>query len=219
MQDYNDILHTLTLALGASWASGINLYATIFVLGFSAINGAFILPPGLEVLSNPMVIGAAGLMYCVEFFADKIPGIDTSWDVIHTFVRIPAGAMLAAGALGDMGMAAEITAAILGGTIATTTHATKAGSRVLINTSPEPFTNWGASIGEDITVFTGLWMALNHPVWFLIAFVLFVLLMVWLLPKLWRGIKKVFGFLAKLFGFKKDEEPLHVEKNQDKLET
>jgi len=219
MQDYNDILHTLTLALGASWASGINLYATIFVLGFSAINGAFVLPHGLEVLSNPMVIGAAGLMYCVEFFADKIPGVDTSWDAIHTFVRIPAGAMLAAGALGDMGMASEITAAILGGTIATATHATKAGSRVLINTSPEPFTNWGASIGEDITVFTGLWMALNHPVWFLIAFVLFILLMVWLLPKLWRGIKKVFGFLVKLFGLKKDEKSLHVEKNQDKLET
>jgi len=206
------ILQTISLAMGASWASGINLYATIFVLGFSAVNGAFILPEGLEVLSNPMVIGAAGLMYCVEFFADKIPGVDTSWDAIHTFIRIPAGAMLAAGALGDMGLAAEVSAAILGGGIATMTHATKAGSRVLINTSPEPFTNWGASLSEDFMVFAGLWAALNHPIWFIVAFILFIILLIWLLPKLWRGIRKVFGFLAKLFGFKKDEEHLHVEK-------
>lgn len=211
MENLDSIIHTITLAMGASWASGINLYATIFVLGFSAINGAFVLPAGLEVLSNPMVIGAAGLMYCIEFFADKIPGVDTSWDVIHTFIRIPAGAMLAAGAVGDMGMAAELSAAIVGGGLAAATHATKAGSRVLINTSPEPFTNWGASISEDLMVFAGLWAALNHPVYFLIAFVLFIFLIIWLLPKLWRGIKKVFGFLGKLFGFKAKEEPLHVE--------
>jgi hypothetical protein len=210
MENYNDLIHTITLAMGASWASGINLYATIFVLGFSALNGAFVLPAGLEVLSNPLVISAAGFMYCVEFFADKIPGVDTSWDAIHTFVRIPAGAMLAAGALGDMGMAAELSAAIIGGSIAATTHATKAGSRVLINTSPEPFTNWGASISEDVMVFAGLWAALNHPVYFLIAFIIFIILVIWLLPKLWRGIKKVFGFLAKLFGFKKEEDSLHV---------
>lgn len=209
MEHLDSLIHTITLAMGASWASGINLYATIFVLGYSSLNGALILPQGLEVLSNPMVIGAAGLMYCVEFFADKIPGVDTSWDVLHTFIRIPAGAMLAAGAVGDMGMAAELTAAILGGSIATATHVTKAGSRVLINTSPEPFSNWTASISEDVLVFAGLWAALNHPIYFIIAFVLFVILLIWLLPKLWRGIKKVFGFLAKLFGFKqKDNEPL-----------
>ncbi len=213
MENYNDLIHTITLAMGASWASGINLYATIFVLGFSALNGAFVLPTGLEILSNPLVIGAAGFMYCVEFFADKIPGVDTSWDAIHTFIRIPAGAMLAAGALGDMGAAAELSAAILGGSIAAATHATKAGSRVLINTSPEPFSNWGASIGEDVLVFAGLWTALNHPIIFSIAFILFIILLIWLLPKLWRGIKKVFGFLAKLLGFKKEEPSLHVEEN------
>lgn len=212
MENLDSIIHTITLALGASWASGINLYATIFVLGFSAANGAFVLPVGLEILSDPLVIGAAGFMYCVEFFADKIPGVDTSWDAIHTFIRIPAGAMLAAGAVGDMGMAAEVSAAIIGGGLASATHVAKAGSRVMINTSPEPFTNWGASLSEDAMVFAGLWTALNHPIIFLVGLVIFIILLVWLLPKLWRGIKKVFGFLAKLFGFKPKDESLHVER-------
>ena len=204
MENYNDIIHSISLAMGASWASGINLYATIFILGFSALNGAFVLPPELHVLSNPLVIGAAGFMYCVEFFADKIPGVDTGWDAIHTFVRIPAGALLAAGAMGDMGSAAQISAAILGGGLAATTHATKAGSRVLINTSPEPFTNWGASIAEDLSVFAGLWAALNHPIFFLVALIVFILFAAWLLPKLWRGIKRVFGFIGRIFSSKKD---------------
>lgn len=213
MENYNDILHTLTLALGASWASGINLYATLFVLGFASLNGAIVLPESLEVLSNPLVIGASGLMYCVEFFADKMPGVDTAWDTLHTFVRIPAGALLAAGVFGDMGMGAEVAAAIVGGGIATATHATKAGSRVLINTSPEPFTNWGASISEDLMVFGGLWAALNHPVLFLIIFVLFIFVIIWLLPKLWRGIKKVFRFLGGIFSSK--DEPLSIENEKE----
>ena len=205
MDNYNDLIQTISLAMGASWASGINLYATLLVLGLSAANGAFVLPAGLEVLSNPMVIGAAGLMYAVEFFADKIPGVDTGWDGLHTFIRIPAGAMLAAGALGDMAPAMEITAAILGGSMAAATHATKSGSRVLINTSPEPFTNWGASISEDLVVFGGMWAALNHPALFLLALIVFIGLMIWLLPKLWRGIKRVFGFLGRILGFSKEE--------------
>ena len=205
MENYNDLIHSISLAMGASWASGINLYATIFVLGFSALNGAFVLPPELHVLSNPMVIGAAGFMYCVEFFADKVPGVDTGWDAIHTFIRIPAGALLAAGAMGDMGSAAQISAAILGGGLAATTHATKAGTRVMINTSPEPFTNWTASIAEDLTVFAGLWTALNHPVVFIVALIVFIIFMIWLLPRLWRGIKKVFSFLGRLFGRKEEK--------------
>lgn len=205
MENYNDLIHSISLAMGASWASGINLYATIFVLGFSALNGAFVLPPELHVLSNPMVIGAAGFMYCVEFFADKVPGVDTGWDAIHTFIRIPAGALLAAGAMGDMGSAAQISAAILGGGLAAATHATKAGTRVMINTSPEPFTNWTASIAEDLTVFAGLWTALNHPVVFIVALIVFIIFMIWLLPRLWRGIKKVFSFLGRLFGRKEEK--------------
>ncbi len=214
MENYNDLIHSISLAMGASWASGINLYATIFILGFSALNGAFVLPPELHVLSNPLVIGAAGFMYCVEFFADKVPGVDTGWDAIHTFIRIPAGALLAAGAMGDMGSAAQISAAILGGGLATMTHATKAGSRVLINTSPEPFTNWGASIAEDLTVFAGLWAALNHPVIFIVALIIFIVFMIWLLPKLWNGIKKVFGFLRRFFGAKTDDKTISIEAKQ-----
>ncbi len=205
MDTYTQIIQTISLAMGAAWASGLNLYATLLVLGIGAINGAIILPPGLEILANPLVIGAAGLMYMVEFFADKTPGIDTGWDTIHTFVRIPAGALLAAGAVADVAPEMELAAAILGGSLAATTHATKTGSRVIINTSPEPFSNWLASISEDILVIVGLWAALKHPTLFLVAIVLFILLMIWLLPKLWRGIKKIASTLGRLLGFGKDK--------------
>jgi hypothetical protein len=138
-------------------------------------------------------------MYCVEFFTDKVPGVDTGWDGLSTFIRIPAGAILAAGAIGDVSQPAQLAAAIAGGTLATGSHATKAGSRVLINASPEPFSNWLASIGEDVAVIMGLWTALYNPVLFIVLMVVFILLMIWLLPKIWRGIKKVFGILARWF--------------------
>lgn len=191
--------------MGASWASGINLYATLLVLGLGAANDVITLPESLSILSNPMIIGAAGLMYLIEFVADKIPGVDTGWDTLHTFVRIPAGAMLAAGALGEVAPAMEISAAILGGTLAATTHAAKAGSRVMINSSPEPFTNIGTSISEDLMVFGGLWAALNYPLLFIGGLILFIILMIWLLPKLWQGVKKVFGFLIRVLGLSREE--------------
>ena len=196
----DDITQTLALTLGAGWASGINLYAAILVLGFLGATGRVDLPQGLEVLTDPLVMLAAGVMYFIEFFADKVPGVDTAWDTLHTFVRIPAGAILAANAVGDVGLGAEIAAGLLGGGMAAASHAAKAGTRVLINTSPEPFTNWTASILEDVGVIAGLWTALNHPVIFLVALVLFILLLIWLLPKIWRGVKKVFGWLLRLFG-------------------
>lgn len=195
-----DLTQTLALTLGAGWASGINLYAAVLVLGFLGATGRLDLPQGLEVLSDPLVMFAAGVMYVVEFFTDKVPGVDTAWDTLHTFVRIPAGAMLAAGAVGDAGAGAELAAALMGGGMAAASHAVKAGSRVMINTSPEPFTNWTASVLEDVGVVAGLWAALNHPVLFLVALALFLVLLIWLLPKLWRGIKRVFGALARLFG-------------------
>ncbi len=204
MEALDQISTTLALTMGLAWASGINLYATLFTLGYLANTGNIDLPPDLHIVANPMVMGAAGLMYCIEFFADKIPGVDTGWDSIHTFIRIPAGAMLAASSIGDINPAVEVAAAILGGSLAATTHATKAGSRVLINTSPEPFTNWTASVGEDIAVIGGVWACLNHPVPFLIALVIFIGLMIWLLPKIWQGIKKVFRFIINLFSGKKD---------------
>jgi hypothetical protein len=195
-----DIAQTLALTLGIAWASGINLYAAIFMLGFMGTTGNIELPPDLQILSDPMVMLAAGFMYCIEFFADKVPGVDTGWDGIHTFIRIPAGAILAAGAVGEVSTAAQLAAGIAGGTLATGSHLTKAGSRVMINTSPEPFSNWFTSVGEDVAVIAGLWAALNHPVLFLVLLVLFILLMIWLLPRIWRGIRKVFDYLVRLLG-------------------
>ncbi|WP_432744039.1 DUF4126 domain-containing protein [Methylobacter sp. G7] len=199
MDALDQITTTLALSMGLAWASGINLYATLFTLGYLANTGNIDLPPDLQIVANPMVMGAAGLMYCVEFFADKTPGIDTGWDAIHTFIRIPAGAMLAAGAIGDLNPAVELAAAIMGGSLAAGSHATKAGSRVMINASPEPFSNWVASISEDVAVITGVWACINHPVLFLIALAGFIVLMTWLLPKIWVGVKRVFGFILNLF--------------------
>jgi hypothetical protein len=197
-----DITQTIALTMGVAWASGINLYAAILMLGYLGMTGNIDLPPDLQILTDPMVMLAAGLMYCVEFFADKVPGVDTGWDGISTFIRIPAGAVLAAGAIGDVGPAAQLAAGIAGGALATGSHLTKAGTRVLINTSPEPITNWFASVGEDVAVIAGLWTALYNPVLFIVLLILFILLMIWLLPKLWRGIKKVFGFIARALGAK-----------------
>lgn len=199
MDELNQISQTIALSMGAAWGSGINLYATILMLGYLAYTGNIDLPPELMIVADPLVMTAAGLMYAVEFFADKIPGVDTFWDTLHTFVRIPAGAMLAASAIGDVGPAAEIAAALVGGSLTAATHATKAGSRVLINTSPEPFSNWTASIAEDLAVFAGVWASIQHPAFFIVAIFLLILLMVWALPKLWRGIKRVFKFLGRLF--------------------
>jgi hypothetical protein len=202
-----NLTETLALTLGAGWASGINLYATILVLGFLGATGQVDLPAGLAILSDPLVMLAAGVMYAVEFFADKVPGFDSVWDTLHTFVRIPAGAMLAAGAIGDVGPGAELAAALMGGGLAAATHAAKSGTRVLINSSPEPFSNWAASITEDVGVVAGLWAAVMHPAVFLVLLAVFVALLFWLLPKLWRGIKRVFGAIGRVFGAKAAPEP------------
>ncbi len=200
-----DLTQTLALSLGAGWASGINLYAAILVIGLMGATGRLDLPEGLELLSDPLVIFAAGAMYVVEFVTDKIPGVDSAWDAVHTFIRIPAGAMLAAGAVGDVGAGTELAAMLVGGGIAAGSHAAKAGTRAMINTSPEPLSNWTASIAEDIGVIGGLWLALNHPVLFLVALLLFMILLAWLLPKLWRGIKTVFGAIRRMFDGGKSE--------------
>jgi len=194
------VVETISLSMGLGWAAGINLYAAIFMLGVLGASGNLALPPDLLILQDPMVIAAAGVMYVVEFVADKVPGVDTGWDVIHTFIRIPAGAVLAAGAVGDLAPGAELAAAIAGGTLAAGAHATKAGTRVLINTSPEPFTNWTASVAEDVAVIGGLWAALYNPWLFLVLLVLFIGLSIWLLPKIWRGLKRVAAFVRRTLG-------------------
>ncbi|MEW6220509.1 MAG: DUF4126 domain-containing protein [Thermodesulfobacteriota bacterium] len=200
MEQLHSVTQLIALTLGSAWASGINLYATILVLGVLGSRGDLVLPAGLAILTHPPVIVAAGFMYLVEFFVDKTPGVDTGWDTIHTFVRIPMGAALAAGAVWHLDPAVGLAAAIVGGGLATTSHATKAGSRVLINTSPEPFTNWAASLVEDLAVVAGLWTALHHPGLFLALLVLCLLCMAWLLPRLWRGVQKVLGTIAAFFG-------------------
>ncbi len=204
MNGYETLIATLALTMGSSWASGINLYAALLILGLGGATGNIALPNELAVLENPFVIGAAAVMYLIQFFADKIPGVDSIWDAAHTFVRIPAGAMLAAGAVGDVSPALEIAAGILGGGTAATSHATKTGTRLMINTSPEPVTNWTASIGEDLMVIAGLWTALNHPILFIILFIGFIGLAIWLLPKLWTLIR---GLLMKMARFLRITSP------------
>jgi hypothetical protein len=199
MEPLDHIVNTISLTMGVAWASGLNLYAAILVLGLLGTTGNIALPADLQILTDPMVIAAAGVMYFLEFFADKLPGVDTGWDTLHTFIRIPAGALLAVGAVGAVNPAVALTAALLGGGFAAGVHAVKSGSRVIINTSPEPFTNWSVSVAEDIVVIGGLWTALNYPWLFLFLMILFIGLMIWLLPKIWKGIKKIFGFIGRLF--------------------
>lgn len=204
MEHLEPILKTIALTMGVAWASGINLYAAILVLGVLGSTGNITLPPDLIILTDPLIIAAAGVMYAVEFFADKIPGVDNGWDTIHTFIRIPLGALLAAAAVGEVNPAVAIAAALLGGGLAASTHATKAGARILINTSPEPVTNWLASFGEDIAVIVGLWTALHYPFAFIIFLIVFILLLIWFLPKIWGGVRKIFGMLSNLFRPKKE---------------
>jgi hypothetical protein len=192
-----DSLHPLALAALLAWASGIRLYLVVFILGIAAHFQYIELPAGLHVLSHPYVIGAAGFMLAVEFFADKVPGLDTAWDAIHTFIRIPAGALLAAGASGDDVSAFTVAAGLVGGAITAGTHFAKAGSRAAINTSPEPFSNWGASFTEDALVMGGTWLAFAHPAIFVVMVVLFLLVVAWVLPKIWRFLRRVFGYFAR----------------------
>lgn len=199
MEDFNELVKTISMSMGAAWGSGINLYATVLVLGILGITGNIVLPETLQVVTHPLVIGAAGVMYVAEFFADKVPGVDTGWDTFHTFIRIPAGVMLAAGAVGEVNPAVAIAAGLLGGGLSASAHAAKSGTRLLINASPEPVTNWAASIGEDVAVIVGVWAALTHPVLFFILLVLFIVLLVWFLPKLWEAIKTFFSFIGRLF--------------------
>ncbi|HAG96561.1 MAG: hypothetical protein CMK83_07140 [Pseudomonadales bacterium] len=219
MEEYQALINTIALTMGLSWASGINLYAALLVLGVGGATGNIDLPPDLRALQDPLVIMAAGAMYAVEFFADKTPGVDSGWDTLHTFVRIPAGAMLAAGAVGDVTPTLEIAAGILGGGMAATSHATKAGTRLLINTSPEPVTNWIASFSEDVLVLAGLWAALNHPVLFLLLLLVFLALAIWLLPKIFRAIKLMARKLGQWLGLvDKDDTSTHSLPQQHYLE-
>lgn len=193
-----DMISNLALAGGLSWASGLRLYLTVFMVGALARYNIIHLPASLDILSNPIVLIVAGVLCVIEFLADKIPYVDSAWDSIQTFIRIPAGALLAMGAINTSDPVIATITALLGGSLAGATHATKAGSRALINTSPEPVSNIAASFSEEGLLLTGGWLALMHPAVFIGLLVGFIVFMFWLLPKLWRGIKLVLGNVGKI---------------------
>lgn len=186
------ILETLSLAMGTAWTSGINLYATIAGLGLAGKFGMIQLPPDLEILTHPLVITVACVMYVIEFFADKVPYVDNGWDAVHTFIRVPAGAILAARAVGSLNPALELAAILAGGTVALAAHGTKATARLAINVSPEPFSNWFASVGEDLAVLGGIWLSFHHPIIMLILVIGFIGLAAWLIPKFYRFARRGF---------------------------
>jgi Domain of unknown function (DUF4126) len=189
--DSFDTWQLIALAGALGWASGVRLYAVLFIVGGLGFLGWIPLPGKLDILAHPYVLAASGTMFAIEFFADKIPGIDSLWDFVQTFVRIPAGAALAASVFGDAPAAWTLAAAIVGGTLATGSHLAKSGGRMAINTSPEPFSNWAASFGEDLAVGVMLWLAWEHPIAALIVLAVLIVLMVWLIRKLWRFIARL----------------------------
>ena len=195
-----DTWQLAALAATLGFASGLRLYAVLFIVGAAGYLGWASLPGGLAVLAHPLVLTASGFMCFVEFFADKIPGVDSLWDVVHTLIRIPAGAALAASVFGDSSTATMVAAAILGGTLAAGSHLTKAASRAVINTSPEPFSNWGASLTEDVAVGGLLWLALVHPLVAAVLVAAAIALAIWLLPKFWRAGRRVAGQVSRWIG-------------------
>ncbi|MCC7306735.1 MAG: DUF4126 domain-containing protein [Acidobacteria bacterium] len=190
---------TLTLALGSAWTSGINLYATVSVLGLLQKFGGVKLPGGLEVLDNWVIIGIAGGLYIVEFFADKIPYVDSVWDVIHTFIRVPAGAIVAWAAVSDMDPAIVIPATLIGGGLALSSHGTKATARIAANLSPEPVSNWVLSLIEDAIAIGGALLAVFAPVVIAVVLITFVLFFLWFFPKIFRAIRRLLSGAAALF--------------------
>ncbi|HEY5899384.1 MAG TPA: DUF4126 domain-containing protein [Burkholderiales bacterium] len=161
-------LAEIAIAAALAWGAGLRAYAVIFAVGLAGALGWVELPGHLDVLQHPIVLAASGFMTLVEFGADKFPWLDSAWDTLHGFIRVPAGAALAAMAFGDSPAAVTVAAAILGGGVAAAMHAAKAGTRAAINLSPEPFSNWAASISEDALVPLGLWLAIVHPLVFLV---------------------------------------------------
>lgn len=186
-------LPELALAAALAWASGMRLYFVLFLVGLAGRYGGVELPPHLQILANPLVLAASGFMVFTEFFADKIPLVDSLWDAAHTFIRIPAGAALAAAVMGDSGTSAALAAAIIGGGLAASSHFAKSGGRALINASPEPLSNWAASLSEDVLVVAALWTAFHHPLLFIGALILFLVAVLWLMRILWRSARSLFN--------------------------
>jgi hypothetical protein len=194
-----DTPQLLALAAALGWASGVRLYAAVFLVGAAGYMGWIALPQGLQVLQHPGVLLASGFMACTEFFADKVPYVDTVWDMVHTLIRIPAGAALAAGALGADSQAMGWIAALLGGTLAATSHAAKLTTRAAVNTSPEPFSNLAVSLLEDGFVVFMLWLAAAHPALFAVALILTLVLAGVLMVVLFKFLRVVARRLREFF--------------------
>ena len=192
-----DTTHLLAIAAALGWASGLRLYAVLFLTGLAGYLGWIDLPAGLRLLQHPVMLGASGLMLFVEFFADKIPGVDTLWDAVHTLIRIPAGAVLAASVFGLDQATLATGAALLGGTLAATSHVAKATTRAAVNTSPEPFSNLALSFLGDAAVPGALWLAFAHPVVALIVLAIATLSMVAIIALLMKFLR---GLIAKIRG-------------------
>lgn len=195
-----DTTHLFALAAALGWASGLRLYAVVFLTGLAGAMGWVPLPPGLQVLQNPLVIGAAGVMMLIEFGADKVPMIDSLWDTVHTLIRIPAGAALAAGVLGADAGSWQLIAALMGGTLAATAHVTKATTRAAVNTSPEPFSNIGLSLLGDAAVPAMLWLAWEHPLPFFAVLGGVLVVMVALTVLLFKFVRGVLRRLQSRWG-------------------
>ena len=186
-----DTTQLLAIAAGLGWASGLRLYAVVFLTGMAGFMGWVELPSGLKLLQSSLMLGASGLMLFVEFFADKIPGVDSLWDVIHTVVRVPAGAALAASVFGADQASWAMAAALMGGTLAATSHVAKATTRAAVNTSPEPFSNIAMSLLGDSVVPVALWLSWEHPTAFFVALALALVVMVgaiWVFAKFLRAV-------------------------------
>ncbi len=189
----------MALAAALGWAAGVRLDLVVFLVGIAGSMGALPLPQGLQVLQHPAMLMASGFMLCVEFFADKIPGLDSLWDVVHTVIRVPAGAALAAGALGADSATMSTVAALLGGSLAATAHAAKATTRAAVNTSPEPFSNVVVSLLEDGLVVFMLWLATNHPLIFGVVLLIVLALSVLLFVVLWKFLRLVVRKVSSFF--------------------
>jgi hypothetical protein len=199
-----DMPQLLALAGAIGWASGVRLYLVVLLVGLAGFFGWMPLPGGLQLLAHPVVLMASGFMVFVEFFADKIPGLDSLWDMVHTVIRVPAGAALAAGVFGADHTAMALVAALIGGGLAATAHTAKATTRAAINTSPEPFSNVGASLVEDSMVPASLWLAVAHPLVFFVVFVVVLVLSVWLIRKSWRFLRGLVMRVTRIFSGKPD---------------
>ena len=194
-----DMAGLAALAAALGWASGIRLYLVVFITGTAGYMGFIPLPAGLHVLQHPAMLAGSGAMLFVEFFADKIPGVDSLWDMIHTVIRVPAGAALAAGVFGADSATMGMVAGLLGGTLAATAHATKATTRAAINTSPEPFSNIGMSLVEEGSVMGMMWLATNHPIAFGIVLCIVLVLSVVLIVTLLKFLKVIVRRVSEFF--------------------